>query len=448
MKHSVQSPRQRLQNHLKAHTLNNKLRAFTLLLSCALLANNSLADAPLSGASLFAHVEKYASLGEHRTGTPADHATSAWLSAELKNAGFSLQQQSFSVSQFFPKQQQLSIGKQAYKVFPHWLPAITKADIKAPLAPLSSTSLQGKIAYLSPDNAGLWYQLKPAELAQQAHQKGALALLIAVPHPSQEIYASNAEPPHLDQPIALPTVIIAAKYHRDINKAMQQQKTVRLISKGQISPAEGRNVLARYPEKTIANAPWVIISTPSSGWFQCAGERGSGVALWLDMARHLSRQQTTSLNWLFIANSGHELNMIGAEHSLNITPKPKQVKLWLHLGASIAARQWHETATGIKPTNKVHAYNRFYSAGSLLTLFQYSLADIDDLSLLPIEQLNRSTSELGKIAMRGYPAAGIVGSHRFFHTPGDTPAVTSSELLAPYGEAMQRLIEQLQKTQL
>lgn len=436
----------RLQH--RQHTLNTIVsKALGLLIACALLAGNSFAAPPLSGDSLFAHVEKFASLGEHRTGTPADHATSDWLASELQAAGFSVKQQGFNVSQFFATQQQLSIGSQVYEVFPHWLPAATKAAINAPLAPLASPSLKGKIAYLSPDDAGLWYQLKPAKLAQQALQKGALALLIAVPHPSGEIYVTNAAPPYLDQPIALPTVIIAAKHHDDINKALAQQLTVKLVSEGEIKPAEGRNVLAQYPPTTIADAEWVVVSTPSSGWFQCAGERGSGVALWLDMARYISRQGQPTFNWLFVANSGHELNMIGAEHSLAISPKPEQVKLWLHLGASIAARQWQATPQGLVPTERAHQYNHFYSAKPLLPLFQQSLAAIDDLSLLPIEQLTRSTSELGKMVARGYPAAGIVGSHRFFHTPSDTPVVTSSNLLAPYGDAMQRLINQLQRPQ-
>lgn len=38
------------------------------------------------------------------------------------------------------------------------------------------------------------------------------------------------------------------------------------------------------------------------------------------------------------------------------------------------------------------------------------------------------------------PVLGFVGHHRFLHTPRDLPDVTSAALLAPYGEALQRLL--------
>ena len=421
----------------------------TLLIS-TLAARTSAEEAytPLSGASLYQSVEHYAGLGEHRTGTATDHNTSRWLANQLQQLGFSLEEQPFTVQQYFPSHQQLSIGNKRFDVFPHWLPVSTHATVSAPLAALTTqTPITGKIAYVSPQDAGLWYRLQPSQLAQQAKAKGAIALVIAAPHPSGDIYATNAAPPYLDQPIALPTVMIAAKHHQALQQALTDQQPISLTSLGQTKTVQASNILGRFPAKPIVDAPWIVVSTPSSGWFQCAGERGSGVALWLDMARYISQQEHNQLNWLFVANSGHELNMIGAHHSLAITPPPEQVKLWLHLGASIAARQWQRAENGtLQPIDKVHDYNYFYSASESFKLFDEALNDVPGLTLLALEQLNRSHSELGKIAQRGYRAAGIVGSHRFFHTPGDTPAVTSETLLAPYGQAMQRLIDQLLAT--
>ena len=50
---------------------------------------------------------------------------------------------------------------------------------------------------------------------------------------------------------------------------------------------------------------WIIVSTPRSGWFGCAGERGGGIAAWLDLARW-SPEALPDHNIAFLCNSGHE----------------------------------------------------------------------------------------------------------------------------------------------
>ncbi len=70
---------------------------------------------------------------------------------------------------------------------------------------------------------------------------------------------------------------------------------------------------ARTPSRAAAaTGPWVIISTPQSGWFTCGGERGPGIA----MSRALSEwaaQKNFPVRWLFIATSGHEWTDFGAD---------------------------------------------------------------------------------------------------------------------------------------
>jgi hypothetical protein len=55
----------------------------------------------LSGEALYNTVEKYVSLGEHRTGTSVDLATSAWLEDELRSVGYEVNYTSFTLRQFF-----------------------------------------------------------------------------------------------------------------------------------------------------------------------------------------------------------------------------------------------------------------------------------------------------------------------------------------------------------
>lgn len=396
-----------------------------------------LADgSSLSGDALYKRVRQYASFGAHRTGTPSDQQTSEWLRSTLAEAGFSVTTQPFKLEQYFPEDQYITLenGDQI-PTFPHWFPRSTKAPITAPVAPFGSRSLKGQIAYLAPKNAGEWYALNPASLAQQAKAKGAQALVIAVAHPSDEIYATNAGG---DELVDIPTVMIAARDAALVSSVMQAGESIRLTSTGQYQTVTAHNIIARYPAHSIDNAPWIVISTPSSGWFQCAGERGTGIALWLGLASHIS-QLRSQFNWLFVANSGHELDMLGAALSLSEMPEAKDVKLWLHLGASIAARDWRRDDTGLVPLDQVHRYNRLYAAPTTLLVTQAAFTGVPNLDIQPSAALNRRHSELGMILEHGYPALGLVGSHHFFHTPADTPTVTSPELLAPYGQALSNL---------
>src|SRR3546814_2023624 len=49
-------------------------------------------------------------------------------------------------------------------------------------------------------------------------------------------------------------------------------------------------------------------------------------------------------------NTGHEYENLGAEEALKAAaPKPAETHFWLHLGANVAARDWHEGLFGLAP---------------------------------------------------------------------------------------------------
>ena len=402
--------------------------------------------APLSGERLFERVERYADFGEHRTGGAADRGTSRWLDDELSSFGFAVERQPFVVRQFFPEEQQLELEGRSLSVFPHWLPKASTAPIRAQLAPLSDDDLAAKIAFLAPENAGEWFSVRPSALAEEAARKGARALVIALPHPSREIYATNAAPPYLEEELPIPTVILAASDAPHVAATMKSKLPAILVSTGSHRSVEATNVIAHHPQVPIDGAPWVVISTPTSGWFQCAGERGTGIALFLGLAEWVaSREAASGFNWLFVANSGHELSFAGAHHSMELAPAPPDVRAWLHLGASIGARKWTEGGDALEPLEQAHEFNQFFHTPQLEPTAVAVFSTIPDLEVLPVAELQRAHSELGEILHVGYPAAGFVGPHRFFHTRKDTPEVTSPALLEPYGAALREFVLRLER---
>ncbi len=410
----------------------------------ALLVQSVSAEDFFSGEMLYQEIEHLASMGDHRTGTEGDLRTTRWLADELDSAGLDVEQQPFSLQQFFPEKTELLLGEMRISAFPHWFPtATTNEGITAPIKALAEVDLNGAIAYVSSEAAGLWYKADISAFADQAVAKGALALVVAVPHPSGTIYARNGAEPYLQQRLPIPAVIIAAT---DSPKLDNWSSQVTLRSTGRYeSQAQAYNVKAQLRASNPA-AQWIIVTTPSSGWFSTTGERGGGVALFLALSRWAA-SESRQHHYLFIANSGHELDFMGAHHSIPTVPAADQVALWLHLGASIATRQWQETEQGLQPLAKAHEHNFLYGDKSQLGIIKLAFKAVPDLQIAPNEKLNRTTSEMGVIVSRGYTAMGMVGAHRFFHTPLDLPNVTDPLLLAPYGEAFRQLFETIDAQQ-
>src|SRR5690606_28667790 len=126
-----------------------------------------------------------------------------------------------------------------------------------------------------------------------------------------------------------PVLQIGEKMKAQIDAMADAGEPATLTITGPGGTRTGKNTIARYG----AEGPWVIVSTPQSGWFTCGGERGPGIA----MSRALSAwaiRQKLPVRWLFIATSGHEWVDHGARifHETQ-APTPNETALWWHLGA-------------------------------------------------------------------------------------------------------------------
>ncbi len=424
-------------------------RSHALLLSlCLALATSSHANparhSPLQGAALYKDFDRYASFGEHRTAGDADKQTSLWLAEELEAAGFDVRRQQFPLRQFFPALTQLVIDGQPIGAFPHWFPKTSEQTITATLAALpmdeaNRTSMAGHIAYLSASRAGEWHKVDISLLAERAAALGAEALVVSVPHPSNAIYARNAATPYLQQALPLPTLIVASADSQTLDLALKNKQQVEFQLQGTTEEkATAENIIARLDR----GGDWIIVSTPSSGWFTAAGERGVGVALFLGAARWIAGNDKNN-SYIFIANSGHKLDMMGAKYSLEEMPGPEKVKLWLHLGASIGTRQWQESEQGLLPLETHNRVFMFADWGNLFSAWK-NFSDVPELMLLPAFILPSDHGERVHYIDAGYPAMGFVADHRLFHTPKDALKVSSPELLAPYGKGLEKLLGAMQ----
>jgi hypothetical protein len=251
--------------------------------------------------------------------------------------------------------------------------------------------------------------------------------------------AQNAERRYVDVERPVPTLTFGATDAERLRASVGREVALRLTGRMD-EAATAVNVLGRLIRR--ADADWIVISTPSSGWFTCAGERGPGVAALLALAEWASARRGT-LNYLFAANSGHELDYLGARllHDAHLAPPPEQTRAWLHLGASIATPPWREVDGVLRPTDRVTT-GTLQAAPELAAVMRSAFAD------LPVYRLSTDTrlGEFRDLVEHGYRGLGIVGgSNPWFHVERDDPSAVSADTLAAVVRATARALDAIER---
>jgi hypothetical protein len=413
-------------------------------------ADPSAASHPMNGSVLYADVVRYTDLGIHRTAYPGDLHTAEWVRDELTIAGLDAELLAWEVNQFFLEEVHLEVAGKAYDAFPAWYPNMTgptplTAELGFYNPQGSSGYLQGKIAYIP-----LW-RVRLADLteggiseyAAKVASDGAIALCVPIASlgPDSGLVKAGNVRENRQEPQPIPAVFVAPKDDAELRKAALAGAEARLTVDGEDRRGEDA-VLAHNVVARIERGPrWIVVTTPISGWFGCGGERGPGVALFLGLARWISRQ-TSDLSCLFIANSGHELGYLGAEVSLEEVdvPPPDDVVAWLHLGAAIATRAWHKTDEGYMPSAEYNPFAFLQGSRELVPILKQAFEDVPHL--LPGSLL--FLGELEVIHEAGYTVFGFFGEHYFFHQPEDTAEETTPQLLEPIGRSLVEVLSTLE----
>jgi hypothetical protein len=368
-----------------------------------------------TGEFLFNDVKAYSALGEHRTAGKADRDTSAWLVKQLEAFGFTSKLVPFRVRQFQLDAARLTANGRSIPCFPLWLPRATGSEpIRGAIA---RGSMKDRIAIVRLPKGG---SITPAHIAviQPLIEGGVAAIICVTPSESGELIALNSTADAAPWPV--PIVLVGPTEEMNLRGAIEVAISIQgrddpraeaFLTVGEIGTGKRR----------------ILISTPSSGWFHCAGERGPGIAMWLALARWSSHRESP-VRYTFVASSGHELGEQGMHSFLaGLAPRPDEVDVWLHLGASIAARG---------STRRLMTNRREW-----LPVFSRNFGSIGDLQP---EITDTPPGELAQLTKLGYRCFGIAGGHTLFHSAGDLPSTTSAAMLEPVGQALLRTIADLE----
>lgn len=413
-----------------------------LLLSIGLAAASAAGATSveaLSGQRLYADVERYASFGSHRFGTEADRRTTEWIAKELASAGFETRFQSFSVGkQYFLSSAALRIGAATVSALPLWWPSASEAAVKlsAPLAADTAANAAGKIVWIRmPFDGGAYLSDAQRTSIRAAASRSPIAIVAVIDAPSEEEYAYNVA--QSDAPWPVPVVVVGSKHSAALQAAQQSGQPVEIVVDGRYeSNVTGRNVVARLNRGASST---IVVSTPTTGWFTCACERGPGVAVFLALARAAAASDA-KVNYVFVATAGHEIGHGGMQAFLQAEgPKPSQTRAWIHLGASLACYEWRKSGSEWTTTQALESRRFLVYSAPAAAAASAAFAGVDAKRL----QVERQAppGELREVHAAGYGTyLGMAGTHRFFHSPGDTVRTTGSEALEPIAAAFVRAL--------
>lgn len=397
-------------------------------------------------ATVAADLDRYIGFGSKQAGGAGDIACGNWLAGEVESLGFKVERQEFATPFFEPTRSELLCGDAKASLWPQPIVVQTGAEgIAGPLVRIDSAgraeaSLDGAIALIDLP-FGRWSSAlaKPIrEPLTAAFAAGARAAVVITNGPTGKIIALNADgrAPMFGGPVAL----LAPENAAPFLAAAMRRAPATMIVRGNGGRRPAFNFVGRIDR---GKPRWLVFSTPRSGWFGCAGERGPGIAAWLWLARW-SSQAVQGYNLAFVCNTGHEYEYLGAAEALKtFTPKPVDTRFWLHLGANVAARDWHETVGQWRPLPGVDT-QRFLSIDpSLLPLAREVFAGHAGLEA-PYSSDTFTAGELTEIVAAGYaPAAGVFGIHRYHHVAEDDARCVSAASVASTAAAFQSLVEKV-----
>lgn len=392
----------------------------------AALARDPHREGVLSGAALYADVSRYAGMGHHRTGSPADLATLDWIESALRQMGARVQRCDYPTANFFLEDTQLLIDESAYIAFPLWHPMATGGNTRSTLVSGEATGAwRGRVpVFVLEGLSGLRAMRRlPAQL-EATGAEGAVLITRTAPG---SFYADNS-----GQQCALPILITGSSEETAIVQAARTGVAVELGIAGVRRETTSSVILGEFGPET---GPAIYVSTPLSAFTQAAGERGCGIALFLALAR--SAAQNTRRRVVFLAESGHEIDSPGLRAFMDEkAPERSAVSAWLHIGANIATYEF-EGGGG-----KLDRKNRHQSGLRTLTN-QTGLQNLAASALAgsPFEPdlSTRSYGTTGFYMGFDYPVIGFEGGSAHHHTPDDDLRVTDPALLEETAQWMHSL---------
>ena len=270
-------------------------------------------------------IQEYDAQGWHRSGTEEDHVSARWLADQVRECGLEPELERFDLSRVDPELAHVEIGGQRVEGVPLFDGGFTGPD-----GVRGRTGLLGSDAEIGVVEVGS----DPLADLMEARRAGIHLAIVAVTPTGPGMALMNAV--DFLSPFGPPVLQVGSEAGERLKEHTRIGSEGNVVVAVTRTPAESFNVTSRIPGRDGSLAP-VVVMTPRSGWWHCAGERGGGIAAWLEVMRSMAKTESER-DALFVATSGHEIGLPGIETFLGarsgiVTDAPG----WVHFGANIGA---------------------------------------------------------------------------------------------------------------
>ena len=284
--------------------------------------------------SIAGYISDYDAQGIHRTGTEADLKNAAWLGEVIQDFGLEAKLNPLPL-------ERINILKAQITAESRQVEGVPMFDCGAYT---DSKGITGKLGGINDSDADIGVSLVPpwpvhenaVRFTEARKTRGFKAMVSITTGPSDSIGLFLMNAFQFSEPFGPPVLQVSSRDGEWLQEAVQNGKTATVIVHTERAATEAFNVETRVQGTDRTLAPLVVF-TPRSGWWQCASERGGGIAAWLELVRAM-QQVRPKRDVIFIANTGHELHHLGMKHFLASHPTlVKEAFAWIHLGANFAA---------------------------------------------------------------------------------------------------------------
>ena len=342
-------------------------------------------------------VTKFESFSPHRTGGVGNQKVIDWLTNYLRVSSWKVHLEDFSYQHY-----EGEFKSQTYQIEGMLLyySVLGKGKIENPLFFRLDDGMESNL--INSSNLHEVEELIIQKLVSDAQLSGYDGLILESISKSEHLSAINS---HSAYDLNFPIILV----DKETFNYIRDKRDFSISYEASVVKNQSSNILATCNIRK-KECPFVI-TTPISGWFSCAGERGCGISIALLVAREIAKYHSVDL----VFANGHELGYRGAYKFVeSYEKKPKAV---LHLGSCLANKNTDFTGTCYS--------NNFKDISNNLTKLGI-LTKSPDNNISENEWVGESKCW----AAKNVPMLSVAGTNPYFHTEADvTPSVTSPKLL-------------------
>ena len=275
-------------------------------------------------------IRAYEDQGFHRTGTDVDRMSAEWLAGEVRDIGLVAELEPFTLSRVDVGEASLAVDGRIIEGLPLFDGGFTDAEgVEGGLGSVGGEAPIG-LAECAPN-------AQEAGALGEARRAGKHKAIVAVTRGLRPGFCpSNAD--SFVEPFGPPVLQVPSEEGAFLAECAKRGASVTLTAHVARTQAQALNVVAHVSGRDRDLKPLVVM-TPRSGWWNCASERGGGLAVWLEIMRAVQAARPDR-DVLFVASSGHELGHLGLDDFMQRRARlVGSARAWIHLGANIGAAQ-------------------------------------------------------------------------------------------------------------